>query len=121
MAQEEIVVTGNEAPTSGKKKVKVTEILEQPGGFKFALLILLFDGIGMVFDGYDFMIVSFCMPQIMAVKLSMAIPPRVFCSAGCAPTLRLSSPAGSRRRRTRGLLTGSVYSLEAPEDIRAQL
>lgn len=56
----------SEGNDMAKEKVKVTEILEQPGGFKFALLILLFDGIGMVFDGYDFMIVSFCMPQIMA-------------------------------------------------------
>ena len=47
------------------KKIRVTEILEQPGGFKFSLKILLFDGIGMIFDGYDFMIVSFCMPMIM--------------------------------------------------------
>ena len=48
-----------------KQKKKVTDILEEPGGFKFAFFILLFDGIGMIFDGYDFMIVSFCMPEIM--------------------------------------------------------
>lgn len=49
----------------GGKKIRVSEILEQPGGFKYSLKILLFDGIGMIFDGYDFMIVSFCMPMIM--------------------------------------------------------
>ena len=47
------------------KKITVTEILDKPGGFRYSLKILLFDGIGMIFDGYDFMIVSFCMPAIM--------------------------------------------------------
>lgn len=46
------------------EKVYVSEILEQPGGLAFSIKILVFIGIAMVFDGFDFMIVSFTMPQI---------------------------------------------------------
>lgn len=46
------------------RKVYVSEILEQPGGLAFSIKILVFIGIAMVFDGFDFMIVSFTMPQI---------------------------------------------------------
>lgn len=45
-------------------KVYVSDILEKPGGMKFSIRILIFIGIAMLFDGYDFMIVSFTMPQI---------------------------------------------------------
>ena len=48
------------------EKVYVSEIFEQPGGMRYSLKILLFDGIGMLFDGFDFMIVSFTMPLIAA-------------------------------------------------------
>lgn len=47
------------------KKISVTEVLEQPGGMKYSVRILVLVGIAMVFDGFDFMIVSFTMPQIM--------------------------------------------------------
>lgn len=46
------------------QKVYVSEILEQPGGLRFSIKILIFVGLAMVFDGFDFMIVSFTMPQI---------------------------------------------------------
>lgn len=46
------------------EKVYVSDILEQPGGFKFSIRILLLVGLAMIFDGFDFMIVSFTMPQI---------------------------------------------------------
>lgn len=46
-------------------KVYVSDIIEQPGGFKFSVRILLLVGVAMIFDGFDFMIVSFTMPQIM--------------------------------------------------------
>lgn len=46
-------------------KVYVSDVLEKPGGFKYSLRILLFDGLAMLFDGFDFMIVSFTMTQIM--------------------------------------------------------
>lgn len=45
-------------------KVYVSDIIEQPGGQKFSIRILLFIGIAMIFDGFDYMIVSFTMPQI---------------------------------------------------------
>ena len=48
------------------RKVYVSEILEQPGGLRFSIKILIFVGLAMVFDGFDFMIVSFTMPQISA-------------------------------------------------------
>lgn len=48
------------------EKVYVSDIIEQPGGTKFAIKMLIFVGIAMIFDGYDFMIVSFTMPQITA-------------------------------------------------------
>lgn len=47
-----------------QKQVYVSEILEQPGGLAFSVKILIFVGLAMVFDGFDFMIVSFTMPQI---------------------------------------------------------
>ncbi len=46
------------------EKVTVSDILEQPGGWRFSIRILLFVGLAMVFDGFDYMIVSFTMPQI---------------------------------------------------------
>lgn len=46
------------------EKVYISDILERPGGSKYSLRILVAVGIAMVFDGYDFMIVSFTMPQI---------------------------------------------------------
>lgn len=45
-------------------KVYVSDIIEKPGGMKFSVRILLFVGLAMVFDGFDYMIVSFTMPQI---------------------------------------------------------
>ena len=45
-------------------KVTVSDILEQPGGWRFSVRILIFVGLAMVFDGFDYMIVSFTMPQI---------------------------------------------------------
>lgn len=48
------------------RKEYVSEILEQPGGLRFSIKILIFVGLAMVFDGFDFMIVSFTMPQISA-------------------------------------------------------
>ena len=47
-------------------KVSASEILEQPGGMRFSIRMLVFVGLAMVFDGFDFMIVSFTMPQIAA-------------------------------------------------------
>lgn len=47
------------------EKTSVTEILERPGGLRYSIRILAVVGIAMVFDGFDFMIVSFTMPQIM--------------------------------------------------------
>lgn len=47
-------------------QVYVSDIIEKPGGFKYSVKMLIFVGIAMVFDGYDFMIVSFTMPQITA-------------------------------------------------------
>ena len=47
------------------EKTSVTELLERPGGQKYSIRILVLVGIAMVFDGFDFMIVSFTMPQIM--------------------------------------------------------
>ena len=44
----------------------VTEILENKGGLRYSIRILVLVGIAMIFDGFDFMIVSFTMPQIMA-------------------------------------------------------
>jgi len=46
------------------QKVYVSDIIEKPGGRKFSIHILLFVGLAMVFDGFDYMIVSFTMPQI---------------------------------------------------------
>ena len=46
------------------EKVTVSDILEQPGGWRFSVRILVFVGLAMVFDGFDYMIVSFTMPQI---------------------------------------------------------
>lgn len=48
------------------KQCYVSDIIEQPGGLRFSMKILLFVGLAMVLDGYDFMIVSFTMPQITA-------------------------------------------------------
>lgn len=48
------------------KQVYVSDIIEEPGGFKYSIKMLIFVGIAMIFDGYDFMIVSFTMPQITA-------------------------------------------------------
>ncbi len=48
------------------QKVTVSQILEQPGGLAFSIRMLVFVGLAMVFDGFDFMIVSFTMPQIAA-------------------------------------------------------
>ena len=45
-------------------KTYVSEIIEQPGGMHFSIRMLIFIGIAMIFDGYDYMIVSFTMPQI---------------------------------------------------------
>ena len=47
-------------------QVYVSDIIEKPGGFKYSIKMLIFVGIAMIFDGYDFMIVSFTMPQITA-------------------------------------------------------
>ena len=44
----------------------VTEILENKGGLRYSIRVLVLVGIAMIFDGFDFMIVSFTMPQIMA-------------------------------------------------------
>ena len=44
--------------------VYVSDVIDQPGGMRYAVRILLFVGIAMVFDGFDYMIVSFTMPQI---------------------------------------------------------
>lgn len=46
------------------QKTTVSDILEQPGGWKFSIRILIFVGLAMIFDGFDYMIVSFTMPQI---------------------------------------------------------
>lgn len=43
----------------------VTSVLEGKGGLRYSVRILVLVGIAMVFDGFDFMIVSFTMPQIM--------------------------------------------------------
>ncbi len=48
------------------KKAYVSDIIEKPGGMRFSIRILAFVGIAMVFDGFDYMIVSFTMPQITA-------------------------------------------------------
>ena len=45
-------------------KVYVSDIIEQPGGGRFSARILMLVGLAMVFDGFDYMIVSFTMPQI---------------------------------------------------------
>lgn len=45
-------------------RIHVSEILEQPGGWKISLKVLVLVGLAMVFDGFDYMIVSFTMPQI---------------------------------------------------------
>lgn len=45
-------------------KTTVSDILDQPGGNRFSIKILVFVGLAMVFDGFDYMIVSFTMPQI---------------------------------------------------------
>ncbi len=45
-------------------KVYVSDIIDKPGGMKYSVRILLFIGVAMVFDGFDYMIVSFTMPQI---------------------------------------------------------
>ena len=34
-------------------KVTVSDILEQPGGWRFSVRILIFVGLAMVFDGFD--------------------------------------------------------------------
>jgi putative MFS transporter len=48
------------------RKAYVSDIIDQPGGMAFSVRILLFVGLAMVFDGFDYMIVSFTMPQITA-------------------------------------------------------
>jgi MFS family permease len=53
------------APPTAVKKY-LSDILEEPGGLKYSIKILLFVGVAMIFDGFDFMIVSFTMPQISA-------------------------------------------------------
>ena len=34
-------------------KTYVSEIIEQPGGMRFSIRMLIFIGIAMIFDGYD--------------------------------------------------------------------
>lgn len=46
------------------EKLYVSDIIEKPGGMKFSIKILAFIGLAMIFDGFDYMIVSFTMPQI---------------------------------------------------------
>ncbi len=46
------------------KREYVSDIIEKPGGWKFSVRILIFVGLAMIFDGFDYMIVSFTMPQI---------------------------------------------------------
>ena len=47
-------------------KPTVTSVLESEGGLRYSARVLVLVGIAMVFDGFDFMIDSFTMPQIMS-------------------------------------------------------
>jgi MFS family permease len=48
------------------KKQYLSEIMDELGISKFTIKILIIIGIAMVFDGFDYMIVSYTMPQIAA-------------------------------------------------------
>jgi AAHS family 4-hydroxybenzoate transporter-like MFS transporter len=48
------------------KKYSVSEVMDSFGINKFTWHIFLFLGFAMVFDGYDYMVVSYTMPQISA-------------------------------------------------------
>lgn len=54
------------------KQKHISDIIDQPGGSKFSIKVLILVGLAMVFDGYDFMIVSFTMPQI-SEELSLGL------------------------------------------------
>lgn len=47
-------------------KPTVTSVLESEGGLRYSVRVLVLVGTAMVIDGFDFMIVSFTMPQIMS-------------------------------------------------------
>ncbi|HEY3425523.1 MAG TPA: MFS transporter [Negativicutes bacterium] len=48
------------------RNFSVSEVMDSLGVNKFTWFILVFLGMAMVFDGYDFMIVSYTMPQLAA-------------------------------------------------------
>lgn len=51
---------------SEKRNFSISEVIDSFGVNKYTWLILIFLGMAMVFDGYDYMIVSYTMPQISA-------------------------------------------------------
>lgn len=58
--------------SSALKQKHISDIIDQPGGSRFSLKVLILVGLAMIFDGYDFMIVSFTMPQI-SEELSLGL------------------------------------------------
>lgn len=47
------------------RQTYVSDIIDKPGGSRYSLRVTLLVGLAMVFDGFDYMIVSFTMPEIM--------------------------------------------------------
>ena len=76
-------------------KVTVSDILEQPGGWRFSVRILIFVGLAMVFDGFDYMIVSFTMPQITPEMSRAAWPPSACWACSSAGSSRGIWPIAS--------------------------
>ena len=48
------------------KKFTISEVIDSLGVNKFTWSVFFFLGMAMVFDGYDYMVVSYTMPQISA-------------------------------------------------------